>query len=325
MTEIGRPGSSSTLKRLWIRPSTRISSEPRRADGEIARQGRRVVPGEDVEAGDREGVGHGLARERAPEGRPVADRPGQEDEAGDDRDRPDEAGAGAPAEAGELPRHDEPGEPEVDRLVSRQGGQADEQPDGDEPRVEESAAARIAGDAGHEQTRRQGEDGERHRRVGERRVEQERQVDRGRQPGPDRERLRPAVREPALGGDVGRQPPGQHRHDRADDDGDPLGRREGHPEQRHRDDREERRQRQPDLERVAREGERRRLVAPQRIRDDAAPFEHVPRDPDVVGGVLRLREDDLGGEDHPHDEGDDEDPERGQRGLAAAHGTLRTG
>ena len=75
MTEIGTPGSSSTLNRLWLSPSTRISTQPRRPDGEVARQGRRVVPGEDVEARDRERVGHGLAGQRAAERDPVADRP----------------------------------------------------------------------------------------------------------------------------------------------------------------------------------------------------------------------------------------------------------
>ena len=61
-----------------------------RPDGEVARQGRRVVPGEDVEAGDRERVGHGLAGERAAERDPVPDRPGQEDQPGDDGDGGDE-------------------------------------------------------------------------------------------------------------------------------------------------------------------------------------------------------------------------------------------
>jgi hypothetical protein len=54
--------------------------QPRRPYGEVARQRRRIVPGEDVEAGDGEGIGHGLPRERTAERDPVPDRPWQEDQ-----------------------------------------------------------------------------------------------------------------------------------------------------------------------------------------------------------------------------------------------------
>ena len=79
------------------------------------------------------------------------------------------------------------------------------------------------------------------------------------------------------------------------------------PSERHRDRREERRQRQPDLERRPREDERRRLVAPQRVGHEAAALDQVARDADVVGGVLGLREDDLRRDDGADHERDDED------------------
>ena len=103
------------------------------------------------------------------------------------------------------------------------------------------------------------------------------------------------------------EPPGQHRDDRADEDAGDLGGGEGRAEQRHRDRGEERRQRQPDLERRTREDQRRRLVAPQGVADEAAALEQVARDADVVGGVLGLGEHDLGREVGARDERDDED------------------
>ena len=182
-----------------------------------------------------------------------------------------------------------------------------------------------ARDAGHEQAGGEGEDRERHRRVGECGMEQERQVDRRDQPGPDRERPGATDRQRAFRGDVGGEPPGQDRHERPDEDRRPLGRRERRAEERHRDRREEGREWQPDLERLARELERRGAVAPQRVRDETAALEQVAGDPDVVGRVLRLGEDDLAGDDDPDHEGHDEDPERRQDGFAAGHGVASTG
>ena len=145
----------------------------------------------------------------------------------------------------------------------------------------------------------EGERRERHRRVGQGGVEDERQVDRGGQARPERERPGPA---PATG----RAPRATSAASRQASTGtsapistlrDLRRRRTCAPKQRHRDRGEERRQRQPDLERRPREDQRRRLVAPQRVGHEAAALEEVARDADVVGGVLRLREDDLRGED----------------------------
>ena len=138
-------------------------------------------------------------------------------------------------------------------------------------------------------------------------MEEQRQVDRGRQAGADRERAGPPGRESRLDRDVAREAPGEDRHERADDDRADLGRRERGAEDGHRDRGEERRQRQPDLERRAREDERWRAVAPQRVGDETTAVEQVPRHAHVVGGVLGRGEDDARGDQGPDDERDDDD------------------
>ena len=92
-------------------------------------------------------------------------------------------------------------------------GEPDEQPSPMTRGSVSRAPRGSRGDAGHEQAGGEGEDRERHRRVGERRMEQERQVDRRDQPGPDGERPRATDRQAAFRGDVGGEPPGQDRHD----------------------------------------------------------------------------------------------------------------
>ena len=227
MSEIGSPSQQQDAEEVVAEALDPHLDQPRGTDGEVARQGRRVVPGEDVEAGDRQGVGQGLAGERAAERGPVADRPGQEDEAARRRRPWRRAGPASPGRGRRMPQATmSQASAEEDRLVAGQRGKADEDAQPDDPRVGQAGAARIGGDAGHEQARRQGEDRERHRRVGQRRVEEERQVDRGGQPGPDRERPGAAGGKPAFRRDVGGEPPGQDRHDRPDDDGRPLGGRE---------------------------------------------------------------------------------------------------
>ena len=62
----------------------------------------------------------------------------------------------------------------------------------------------------------------------------------------------------------------------------------------HRDRGEERRQWQPDLEGRSREGQRRRLEAPDRVGDEAASVDQVACHVHVVGRVLGLREHDPG-------------------------------
>ena len=75
----------------------------------------------------------------------------------------------------------------------------------------QAGAARVAQDAGHEQAAPSARTPNRHRRVGQGRVEEQRQVDGGREPGPDGERPRPARGQAALRGHVRREPPGEHR------------------------------------------------------------------------------------------------------------------
>ena len=58
--------------------------------------------------------------------------------------------------------------------------------------------------------------------------------------------------------------------------------------------------------------ERRRLVAPERVGDEAAALDEVARDADVVGRVLGLREDDDRRRDDADDERDGEDASAGQ-------------
>ena len=119
--------------------------EPGRTDGQVARQGRRVVPGEDVEAGHGEGVGHGLAGQRAAEHDQVADRPWREDEHrrdGDGRDEPDPLGARRP---GRGPGQADPDEGQPGRLVAGQRGQPEEHAGAEQPRV--GPARRRAGRA----------------------------------------------------------------------------------------------------------------------------------------------------------------------------------
>ena len=83
---------------------------------------------------------------------------------------------------------------------------------------------------------------------------------------------------------------------------------------RHRDGGEERREGEPHLEGGPREDQWGCLVAPQRVRDEAATLEQVAGGRDVVGGVLGLGEDDLDGEHGPHHEGDQEDQPRATTG-----------
>ena len=250
---------------------------------------------------------------------PVADRPRQEDQQRDPRDRADEPGPRPAIQPGDPGRDDEPGQAEVDRLVAGQGGQADEDAETDDAQVEEAAAARLADDARHQQAGREGEDRERHRRVGQGGMEEQRQVDRAGQPGADRQHPGASRRQPAFHGDVRGQPPGEDRHDGPEHDRRPLSGGEGGAEEGHRDRRQQRRERQPHLEGGPRERERRGLVAPQRVRDEAAPLDQVARDAEVVGRVLGLREDDLGREQHPRHERDGEDPDhRGDRPRVAS-------
>ncbi len=151
---------------------------------------------------------------------------GNEDREGDGRRHRDECQLAAALEDRRAPDGDEPGQAEEHGLVAGQGRESDQDAEGDDLRAREAHPSGIAKDARHQQARGEGERRERHRRVGQGGVEDERQVDRARQPGPERQDPSAAEREPALRGSVGAEAPGEDRHDRADHHRAQLGRRE---------------------------------------------------------------------------------------------------
>ncbi|TMC62286.1 MAG: hypothetical protein E6J17_07010 [Chloroflexi bacterium] len=153
-------------------------------------------------------------------------------------------------------------------------------------------------------------------------MEDERQIDTRGQAGTQREDGDAAGRQAPLRAGIGGQPPGQHRDERTDDHRTHLGGCERRAEHRHGNRGEERRQREPDLEGGARHRERRRLVAPQGITDEAAAVEQVAGDADVVGRVLRLGEDDQRRGSDAHDDRDRDDGEHGRDHLVARHPAL---
>src|SRR5438093_7993335 len=91
-------------------------------------------------------------------------------------------------------------------------------------------------------------------------------------------------------------------------------------ENEHRDRREEARQRQPQLERRAREHERWGPVAPDRVGHEAASLDEVARDDVVVRRVLGRRERDGRRDEGADDEREDEQPAGGEPGLPTRHG-----
>ncbi len=275
--------------------------------------------------GDRERVGHRLAGQRAAEDRPVAGRPRREDDQGDDTGQADEADPFGRGRRRDPPGDDDPDEGQPGRLVAGQRGQAQAHAQGDDPRVGQAPATRVGPDAAHQQAGDQRERREGHRRIGQGRVQDEGQVDRAGQPRADGQGPGALHAEATLGGDVRGQPPAQDRHDRPDQDAGDLGGAEGRPEGGHRRGGEPGREGHPDLEGRAWEDEGRRAVAPQGIADQPTALEQVLGDPDVIRGVLRLGEHDLGREDDPDDEGHGEDQEGGQDRLATAHEPSSTG
>ncbi len=228
---------------------------------------------------------------------------------------------GRPRPAPREPGQQRPGQRQPQRLVPSQRGQPQHHAEPDEPPVAGPPAPRLAQDPCHEQARRQGEHRERHGRVGERAVDDQRAVGACDQPHAKRQDARPAPWKPALLGHVGREAPCQHRDQRAHEDGGHLRRPERRAEQRHGDGVDEGRQRHPDLEGGARHHERRRLVAPERVADQPVALDEVAGDRHVVGGVLRDGERDRRGRDGAHDEGEREDGAGGQPGLAPGHGS----
>ena len=230
MTDTGMPSSTSTLKRLWARPAMRSST---RAAGPMARWRARVGGSFQAKMSKPERYsafvtawpGSGLPRTTR-----LRNAHGAKTTSGNDGDDADEPDPLARRPVDEEPGHRRPDEREPDRLVAGQRPQAEQHAQGDQARVGQRCAARVAHDAGHEQARAEHDHRERHRRVGQGRAEQQRQVDRRRQAGADPDPARPFEVEAAFLGDVERQPPGQDRHERPDDDARDLGRREGQAE-----------------------------------------------------------------------------------------------
>ena len=124
---------------------------------------------------------------------------------------------------------------------------------------------------------------------GQRRVEDQRQVH-GARSGPRRGRAcGPGRRQPALLGDVRREPPGEDRDERADEDrGRPAPPRSVVPKIAIGIAARKVGSGSQTSKAGPREAQRRRLEAPERVGDQAAALDEVARDADVVGGVLGL-------------------------------------
>ncbi len=175
-------------------------------------------------------------------------------------------------------------------LVACQGSQTQQDADPEQTRVAETAVMRLAKHARHQQAGAQHEGRERHRRIGEGRVQDERQIDRRGETRPEGDGPGAHGRHAALRGDIGREPPGEHRHRRADEDARDLRGLERRAEDEHRDRREERRERHPDLERRSREDRavacRSSTAHPTRARGprpDSAPRRRSRRCPPAWG------------------------------------------
>ena len=283
ISETGKPGTIRTLTRLCQIPSDPELEQPGRTDRQVARQGRWVLPGEDVEAGDRQGVGQCLARQRVAEHRPVADRPRREQQQGD-RGRNGDQGDSSSARAA-PPGEPDPGQGQPGSLVPGQRGQPKDDPEPEQSRVADGAPRRrIGAGAGSSTGSRRG----RAWRTASSNRAARRTGSSGRnttavRPVPSASvRARPTGKR-ALLGHVGREPPGEDRHERADQHRRDLGRVERRSEEGHRRQREQAGQRQPDLERRAWEFERRGLEAPDRVADQAAALD------DVAGDARRSR------------------------------------
>ena len=149
-----------------------------------------------------------------PNADPVAERPGREDQRARRR-----ATTPISRTLGRRPRRRcRPGDDDPDDARARRPRCGSARP-GRAGRRGRSGAGRSARrsrgsrrDPRHEQARAEREDRERHRRVGQRRVEEERQVDGGGQAGAERRACGPGpVGRPRSCGDVGREPPGEDR------------------------------------------------------------------------------------------------------------------
>ena len=96
-----------------------------RAHGEVARHRRRIVPGEDVEAGHGHRVRDRLAGQRVAEHGPVAGGPRREHEQADDGDDGDQAEPDGPRLVAQAPREPRPHEREPHGLVAGERREAD--------------------------------------------------------------------------------------------------------------------------------------------------------------------------------------------------------
>ena len=262
----GRSGSwarAGRVNRLWAEPVDPHLDQAAQADGQVAGQRRRVVPGEDVEAGHRQRVGQrpGPAadcRRRSSRGPSRARR-----RRGRRRPAPGSAGSGRPERGGprpDLAPRTRPGRPRPGPATGPRCGSG---PRGrsvtPRPRRRGSRARAPRGSASRRVIRRHAA----RTRTVKIAVESGSALNRTRgsstaavRPAPiARVRARPAGR-PSSIGHVGRQPPGQDRHHRPDQHGRHLGHRERRAEDGHRQRGQQRRQGQPDLEGGSRKGER---------------------------------------------------------------------
>jgi hypothetical protein len=218
---------------------------------------------------------------------------------------------------GREPGKASPGKCQPESFVAGEGGEPDQDAQAQQARIADPGAARLAQETGDHEAGAEDQGREGTRGIGQGAEQDERQLDGRGQPGSQGQRAGPPGRQPELRGDVGTQAPGQDRDERANQERRDLGDSKGRAEQEHRQGDEERRQGQPDLECRPREGERRRLEAPQGIARQAVAGDQVARHHHVVGSVLRRREGHGSGKGDPDQQGEDEDQGRRATCLTA--------
>ena len=125
-----------------------------RPDRQMAGQGRRVVPGEDVEAGQVQGIRDGLSGQRTAEDDQVPVRPRREHREGDDGNDPDHPQAVAGGPCDREPDQARPDQRQPDGLVAGQRPEPEQHAQRKQPRIRQRRAARVTDQPRHEQARR---------------------------------------------------------------------------------------------------------------------------------------------------------------------------
>ena len=186
MNEIGMPGQQQDVEQVVGEPVDAHLEQRAGPDGEVARQRRRIVPGEDVEAGDATGRWRSPGRaagcrRRASRGSPTARRRASATTAGD---RDERGRAAARSSPGMPPGHDQPRRA-PSQIASLRVSAASPRSSAEPERAARSAQPRrraaSRSEPGHEQARRQGEAANGIVESGRAEWRSERQVDRGRQ------------------------------------------------------------------------------------------------------------------------------------------------